>query len=391
MSGKKQSTSSSESDSDSSLDRKISRYLKRKIRKSSSKNKRKRRNRRHSASSESESSSSSSTRSHRRRRKRRQGSSDTRGYASSRASHSPLPTATPNSVPQDSALPAPEDKSLSQTNTSGLDQSTPGTEVETTPHETPKLGEDILKVIEPRYPQELVLSDAIPQEIADRWEDIVKAGLPDEERSKLPKTYATPENCLFIDPPKLNPTIKDSFDKDSPVLKRDKRIVERQERIAAAIGATSIILNETLKKLPKEVKLIDTINQTGRILADLQHEENNIRKNLLVSNLNNNLRETLNDGVPDQFLFGKDLDERVKAREAIERASKKLKPVAKAANSKNAKSPSRAKNQRATPSSGHANSASQKTLPPSKKDHDHRPPKESSSHRTNRSSQKRRR
>ncbi|KAJ8676625.1 hypothetical protein QAD02_012412 [Eretmocerus hayati] len=362
MSGQKQSTSSSDSDSDSSLDKEISRYLKRKIRKSSSKNKRKRRNRRHSSSSESESSSSSSTRSHRRRRKRRQGSSDTRGYASSRASHSPLPTATPNSVPQDSALPASEDKSLSQTNTSGLDQSTPGTEVETTPDETPKLGEDILK-----------------------------AGLPDEERSKLPKTYATPKNCLFIDPPKLNPTIKDSIDKDSPVLRRDKRIVERQERIAAAIGATSIILNETLKKLPKEVKLIDTINQTGRILADLQHEENNIRKNLLVSNLNNNLRETLNDGVPDQSLFGKDLDERVKAREAIERASKKLKPVAKAANSKNAKGPSRAKDERATPSSGHANSASQKTLPSFKKDHDHRPPKKSSSHRTNRSSQRRRR
>lgn len=71
--------------------------------------------------------------------------------------------------------------------------------------------------------EERVLVPAIPKSIAVRLEDIIKNGLPKEEREKLIKEHAPPKNCVLIDPPKLNEEVSVS----ETSTKRDDRIVEK--------------------------------------------------------------------------------------------------------------------------------------------------------------------
>lgn len=154
------------------------------------------------------------------------------------------------------------------------------------------------------------------------------------------------------------------------VYKRDERIVEKQKKITAALRASGSAINYILSHETIDPKMVAFLSDIGSILADLQHDENNIRKSLIMSGLNPTFKETLKGATPDQFLFGKDLEERVKLRELIERSSKKLRPPSKtsyASNPKNAKNPSRSRKSTAVQSDGNKPPASQ---PPnhSKKD-----------------------
>lgn len=83
------------------------------------------------------------------------------------------------------------------------------------------LDEDNLEAIGSRVAEERIMAPAIPNSIAVRIEDILKKGLPKEEREKLLKAHAPPKNCVLIDPPKLNEEIKVSINETSK--KRDHR------------------------------------------------------------------------------------------------------------------------------------------------------------------------
>jgi len=93
---------------------------------------------------------------------------------------------------------------------------------------------EILEAIGIRVAQDRVLAPAISRSIAVRIEDILKKGLPKEEREKLIKSHVPPKNCTLVDPPKLNEEIKASINKTSS--KRDARIVEKQKKITAVLA-----------------------------------------------------------------------------------------------------------------------------------------------------------
>lgn len=221
--------------------------------------------------------------------------------------------------------------------------------------ESAGLDVEILKAIGCRYLQDRQLSDPINDQMALRWEDIVKQGLPQEDREKIAKKYATPKNCIFMDAPKLNLDVKNSL--APSICKRDERIVEKQQKLASALSAVGLISNELLKYKPVNLKFLETASDLGSLITDVQHDEINIRKTLILANLNNAFKETLKDTTADAFLFGKDLEERVKARELIERSSKKLRPTPKSTtfnNPKNLKTPARTRKPRPmTSSSGY--------------------------------------
>jgi len=57
--------------------------------------------------------------------------------------------------------------------------------------------------------------------------------------------YPIPENCGFLSVPKLNAEIKATVQESA--IKRDKRIVEKQERVAACLGAVGKAIPIALK------------------------------------------------------------------------------------------------------------------------------------------------
>ena len=102
------------------------------------------------------------------------------------------------------------------------------------------LDDEILEAIGNRVAEERVLAPAIPNSIAICIDDILKKGLPKEEREKLLKAHAPPINCVLTDPPKLNEEITVSINETSK--KRDDRIVEKQKITAClALLGSSIV------------------------------------------------------------------------------------------------------------------------------------------------------
>lgn len=224
------------------------------------------------------------------------------------------------------------------------------------------LDAEIFEAIGERVAQEREMAPAIPKSIAVRIEDILKKGLPKEEREKLLKTHVPPSNCSLIDPPMLNDEIKASI--SEPILKRDDQIVEKQKKITACLSSlgsaiADIINNNTsvaeLKKLPPlQMSLIKKLSEASRLLTDLQRDESLTRRSLILASISASQKETLKSASTDEWLFGQNLGDRLKA--AVERAGKDLKSKPKTSGkAKNFKDPPRRQSFRTTTSGGYRN------------------------------------
>ncbi|KAM0724744.1 hypothetical protein ACS0PU_009128 [Formica fusca] len=207
---------------------------------------------------------------------------------------------------------------------------------------------DILEVIGKRVAEVRVLAPSIPRSIAVRLEDILKKGLPKEEKEKLIKEHAPPKNCVLIDPPKLNEEIKVSVSETA--TKRDDRIVEKQKKISACLAllgsaVVDVINNEksdNLKVSDPQMALIRKLSEAARLMADLQRDETLTRRSLILAAISSLQRETLDSVTADEWLFGHKLGERLKAAKTIEKSGKDLKVIHKnCGRSKNSKIPPR--------------------------------------------------
>ncbi|XP_071639730.1 uncharacterized protein [Temnothorax longispinosus] len=193
------------------------------------------------------------------------------------------------------------------------------------------LDKDVLDVIGKRFAEERTLAEPLHSDVVVRWEEILKLGLPTEEQAELLKKYPPPSNCTRIDPPKLNPEVK-AFSK--------------QAKISTCLAAVGKGLSTLFrhKGEGENLAVIEALGHTSRLLADLHHDESSIRRTLILANINAAMRETLSSTVIDEWLFGKELSESVKAAKLIETSSKDLKRPQKSqgtTSSKNAKAPSR--------------------------------------------------
>lgn len=66
------------------------------------------------------------------------------------------------------------------------------------------------------------------------------------------------------------------------------------------------MLNDLLKEKEINILLVEIMSDAISVLTDLQHDGNVIRRNL---------EEIIGETSPDEFLFRKRLDERLKARD----------------------------------------------------------------------------
>lgn len=129
----------------------------------------------------------------------------------------------------------------------------PDTEEVSTETQETELEADVLEVFGKRLRPERVLASAVHSHLATLWLEIIEKGLPAEERKGFLTNISPPQNCLFIDPPKLNLEAKAAL--DSTVVKRDERIVEKQEKIAASLAGVGKLIDLLIKSnLPDKKK-----------------------------------------------------------------------------------------------------------------------------------------
>ena len=127
-------------------------------------------------------------------------------------------------------------------------------------------------------------------------------------------------------------------------IKRDDRIVAKQEKIAACMAANRKVLSATLANDKENLTLVELLSDSSRLLADMHHDESLVRRSLILANINASVKETLNVSAIDEWLFGSDLDEKLKSRKSMEISCKDIRPLAKnqpSKGSKNLKTPPR--------------------------------------------------
>lgn len=201
---------------------------------------------------------------------------------------------------------------------------------------TQTLEDDVLKIFGERLLPERVLAPEVNPHLAKIWEDIIKGGLPTEERKKLLTNFPPPKNCILMDPPKLNLEVKTAL--DNTIQKRDQRIVEKQEKITASLAGTIKAIEIILKSnSPEKTQLLESLNSVMRLLTDLQHDETEIRRNLILKNIKASMKDTLKDSKSDQWLFGNELSEKLKTAKTLQKSTNDLKPVKKPSSDNNSK------------------------------------------------------
>ena len=238
-----------------------------------------------------------------------------------------------------------------------------------------ELQQEVLEVIGARLESDKKHAAAIHKDIALRWAEILRNGLPAEEVKKLLTKHPPPENCTFISVPKLNAEIIAAVQETA--IRRDKGIVEKQERIAACLAALGRAISIVLKmEGAHRIELLENLSEGSRLLASVHREESLARKSLILANINPSLKTTLSNTSVDELLFGDNLEEIIKTAKSLERASKDLKPQTKTPqqrNPKNWKGPTRqpAYKNRSTTSGGYrrqSSNASDPKKPPYRKE-----------------------
>lgn len=213
--------------------------------------------------------------------------------------------------------------------------------------EVNSLDPEISELLGKRLDSDNPLGPAINTNIAVRWKEILSKGLPRDEQKEIIKKYSTPENCKELNAPRLNPEIKASLPEGA--ISRDTRMISKQTKLSICLSALGQALNSLviLKKdeplVPEAKKsCVALVSDACRLLLEVQREESQTRRALILTNLNPTLKDALNEVKFGELLFDKELDGIIKTSKCLEKTSNDLKKPGKTLNeefSKNAKRP----------------------------------------------------
>ena len=151
----------------------------------------------------------------------------------------------------------------------------------------------------------------------------MRLGLTSEEKAALCKKYPTPKNCVFFNPPKLNIEVNRAISDN--VRARDKRIMEKQEKLAAGMSSIGKAISMLLSRdIADNIPIVEALSDASRLFAEFMHDENLIRRSLILTNVSTSIRETLNATSVDEFLFGCKLVEDLKTAKLVEQSAEDL-------------------------------------------------------------------
>ncbi|XP_039307632.1 uncharacterized protein LOC120358225 [Solenopsis invicta] len=182
--------------------------------------------------------------------------------------------------------------------------------VENMPPDENCVTEEILKLLQDNPKISKAVEPKLHKDISDRLEGWITDGLPKEDQEKLIKKYSRPD---FLEAPKLNPEVEPAM--QEAAIKRDKHFLENQNNIGSAIAsvgsALSLILSADEEGLD-ELLIIERLSDTIRFLADLFNKQTVCRRAFILPGLKHKLKAALEKTKAEEFLFGKELSEKIK-------------------------------------------------------------------------------
>ena len=187
-----------------------------------------------------------------------------------------------------------------------------------------------------KLPQEVLLllgEDGIPkkqngenlhEDIARRWESFLRKGISADSFDSISNKYALPSNCTALVPPMLNEEISAAMNEAGN--KRDKRLVEKQSKLSTALAALGKLMNNLFKNASDEnLQNIEILSDASRLLCGVFHLDSETRRALVIPGLNKEMKEFMEKQPITDFLFGDDLQEKVRACKATKKSAMEIK------------------------------------------------------------------
>ncbi|CAG7821567.1 unnamed protein product, partial [Allacma fusca] len=141
-------------------------------------------------------------------------------------------------------------------------------------------------------------SDPINSELAASWTLIATAGLSDQKKAEVAKTLTAPSNCQLIGAPKLNPELRAGINISDYSFNRDKQFASWQHIVAGSLSELGKAMSATIQlKKSKEISSIDLTglltqcSSASQLMLHLQHSISTLRRQLIASNLNNEVKK----------------------------------------------------------------------------------------------------
>lgn len=189
------------------------------------------------------------------------------------------------------------------------------------------LPEEFLLALGAEGEEKVVVGDPLRPELASRWKRIMCEGLGKEAKEAILKKYPTPANFSAATAPILNAEILATLSELS--IKRDKRIVVRQNLIGVLMTCLGKSLTSILKGNINSKTLIEEINDAAKLAAEIHHQDSSSRKFFSLAGANKIVQEAVRQAQTDKYLFGEDCAEKIKAAQAIQKNSSTIKSTDK--------------------------------------------------------------
>lgn len=192
----------------------------------------------------------------------------------------------------------------------------------------PELDPELLGALGEETGSDPKFGEKIHRSLAQRWEPLLKKGLPKEIKDKLLEEYLIPENCTLLQAPKLNREVAAAISEAS--RQRDKRKETEQQQLGAGISAINKALTLMLTS-DNKIEAIKLISDGCRILTDLHYQETQARVTVINYALAKPFLNIVQDCERDDTLYGNKLSEKIKASKTIEKQGLSIKKFTKPA------------------------------------------------------------
>ncbi|KAI8428154.1 hypothetical protein MSG28_002401 [Choristoneura fumiferana] len=219
----------------------------------------------------------------------------------------PAARAAPTTAAPDAAAP----------DTAVLDAAAPDAASSTLVTETDLVGIDpeidptLLLALGDFVPEPSEWGEDINDNLAKRWEPILKDGLKKEVREEILKKYLLPNNCQLSKPPTLNPEVAAVLTESS--RNRDTRILKKQSQIGCALAVIGKVVSGMLKKSIEAQEALRLLSDASKLIADSHHTETDTRRALITPLLEKSFVESFKDRKRDSHLFGEKLGDFIKS------------------------------------------------------------------------------
>lgn len=165
------------------------------------------------------------------------------------------------------------------------------------------------------------IHDGLAKRFKKQFEVVSQAG---EIRSELCKDYKTPENCKFLNPPKMNSQIWDMKSFTDTYKKNEKKLFSSQKFISKASCCVTRIANLTLKaenEMVDNKTIIRSCLDAMTLLGFANHEINLKRKHNAKYLLKHDVRDICKSTkvVTSEYLFGDDLTAELKEARQLQK------------------------------------------------------------------------